>query len=173
MAGGNRLSCGPMCVNGPLALAGVKQSLARSSKKLWTWRGSSPKLAARAKIDAGAAWGEHGHQVQERPRQYGAAQRAPPGGLNRGRSGPRAQARSPPWPGRGAGRRGCQLGLPGSARAKILNYFLKKILDRYPFPSGTIGQYRAPDHQVKPRCGAARAPRRAALCHDGQVDLEP
>ena len=67
-----------------------QQSLARSSKKLWTWRGSSPKLAARAKIDAGVAWGEHGHQVQERPRQYGAAQRAPPGGLNRGRSGPLA-----------------------------------------------------------------------------------
>ena len=67
-------------------------------KKISKLRGSSPKLVARAKIGAGAAWGEHGHLHRERPRYLRAAQRALQGGLNRGRSGWQGQAGSPPRP---------------------------------------------------------------------------
>ena len=103
----------------------------------FTLRLLATSLAERAKIDAGARWGEHGHQHQERPRHLRAAQRALLGGLNRGRSGWQANAGSPARPGRAAGRRGCRQGVRRCARAKFLaEIFKKKFFSWHLLPSG-------------------------------------
>ena len=114
-----------MCVNGPLALAGVKQSLARSSKKLWTWRGSSPKLAAGRRAGPRGA-GRNGFWA----RQPGGVWFGSQGGVTEGCQSPKTAPRTGQQRRRGRGGERRHLGgvlrVGGpAARAKSRHLFFK------------------------------------------------